>query len=76
MRVAIRALRPGPDLQKRLQKDGWKLQTFQDGLLIAQHPEALDEPLARLRLHRLGLLTSARLSIRFERLRQTISTIC
>ncbi len=66
MRIAIECLQPGPDISNRLQRDGWTVEQVEDRLLLADHPSVSSEEGARLRLHRLGLLTSGRLRIHFN----------
>lgn len=68
MKIAIETLQPGPDISKKLEKDGWTVEQVDGGLLLAEHPSVSNESLARLRLHQLGLLTSGQLRIHFDRL--------
>lgn len=67
MKVAIQRLHPAPDIAGKLERDGWHVESTDDGLLMADHPHASSEPLARMRLQHLGLLTSGRLRIHFDR---------
>jgi len=67
MKVHLRFLRQAGQLQQALQADGWELQRNQDQSLVARHFNVPDEPSARSRLHRLGLLTSASVCIEFHR---------
>ena len=53
-----------------LRGDGWDLEGEADWAVRGTHPEAPDEAAARERLHRLGLLTSRGLLIRFDRSRR------
>jgi hypothetical protein len=68
MRVHMSSLRASDDFRETLRNDGWKILTA-DGSksLDATHPQLRDEKSARLRLHRLGLLTSGFLRIEFAR---------
>jgi hypothetical protein len=50
-----------------LRGDGWQLQDEPGGVVLGTHPDVPDEAAARERLHRLGLLTSGDLLIRFDR---------
>jgi hypothetical protein len=56
-----------------LHADGWLLEKDQSGLIHAQHRAIPDEPAARHRLFKLGLLTSRFVQIRFERTRKRTS---
>lgn len=49
-----------------LERDGWAIESDGDAF-FANNPDVADEPAARNRLDRLGLLTSARVRIEFER---------
>jgi hypothetical protein len=66
MKVQIRIMQSGSDFQVAMEKDGWDLCVEPDGSVVAEHPAVVSEPGARARLHRLGLLTSRELSIRFS----------
>ena len=66
MRVHLRFLRHPQQLRQALQNDGWQLETEKDECLLARHPQVSDEPAARGRLHRLGLLISPSLRIEFR----------
>jgi len=65
MRVLIQPSREGRDLFQILRTDGWVLEVGLNDAIVAEHPGIADEPTARSRLHRLGLLTSNRLRIEF-----------
>jgi hypothetical protein len=66
MRVYFQPFRGGVALRQVLQADGWLLEGGDDAFL-AGHPGVTDEPTARSRLYRLGLLTSSGLRIEFVR---------
>jgi hypothetical protein len=72
MNVWIKPLIPSPHLEEILANDGWELLVESDHAIFANHPEVPDEPTARSRLDRLGLLTSRRHRIEFERLRPSL----
>jgi hypothetical protein len=74
MKVHVSSLRVSDDCRETLRKDGWILAA--DGImaLYASHPEVRDEPGARFRLYRLGLLTSAALRIEFSAERSATPT--
>jgi hypothetical protein len=65
MKLHLRFLRQAGELRKALQNDGWQLAKEKNECFFANHPEVSDEPAARNRLNRIGLLTSASLSIEF-----------
>jgi len=66
MIVNMNLLRPD-DFRATLRKDGWTLlATAKKEELDATHPEVRDENAARIRLDRLGLLTSGSLRIEFR----------
>jgi hypothetical protein len=67
MRIYIQLLRQCETFRKALHKDGWMLESGSDDCFLARHPQVNDEPAARSRLHRLGLLTSPSLRIEFPR---------
>jgi hypothetical protein len=67
MKVHLRILRQGEELQETLKNDGWQLQPEKDNSFSARHPEVLNEDAARSRLHRLDLLTSSSVWIEFQR---------
>jgi hypothetical protein len=69
MNIWIEALISSTDLEEILVDDGWDLLVESDQLIFANHPEVPDEPTARSRLNRLGLLTSRSHRIEFQRLR-------
>jgi hypothetical protein len=64
MRVSFQPLHQQSELRRLLRADGWMLEGDLDAL-IGEHPDATDQPSARSRLHRLGLLTSRGLRIEF-----------
>jgi hypothetical protein len=66
MKLHLRLLRKAEELQEALENDGWNLQGETRELLCAKHPEVNDERTARVRLDRLGLLTSSSLAIEFS----------
>jgi hypothetical protein len=53
------------DLRAYLEAHGWRLDEGDDNHFTARHPNAEDQPAARQKLNRLGLLTSGRLRIEF-----------
>ena len=65
MRVLIRPLGTGRDLGRVLRADGWTLEGLPDEAILAGHPRVADAGAARVRLHHLGLLTSAGVRIEF-----------
>jgi hypothetical protein len=65
MLVRLEFLHGTEGLRDLLQANGWVLGGPGAGPLLASHPEAIDQPSARSRLHGLGLLTSGRLRIQF-----------
>jgi hypothetical protein len=65
MHVRIQSLRRSEKFLVAMRKDGWALQSGQDGVVCARHPLASDEAAVRSRLHDLGLLTSGSLRIEF-----------
>ena len=66
MKVHMKLLRCPDDLRTSLRKDGWVIQkTSRKNELDASHPQVEDEDMARIRLQRLGLLTSASLRVEF-----------
>jgi hypothetical protein len=67
MHVSIEPLKRSETVVLALRKDGWTVEFGQDGAVSARHPQALDEPAARSRLHGLGLLTSRSVRIEFSR---------
>jgi hypothetical protein len=67
MRVHLRFLRRRELIQEALRVDGWQLERDRDDGVTAQHPLVKDETAARIRLHELGLLTSASVYIEFFR---------
>ena len=65
MRVRFQPLREWGDLRRVLRADGWVLEGEPPAAVVAEHPNATDQPAARGRLHRLGLLTSGGVRIEF-----------
>jgi hypothetical protein len=55
------------DVRPLLRSHGWRLDEGGPGNFHASHAGARDQPAARVRLHRLGLLTYARVRIEFGR---------
>ena len=68
MRLRIQLLRQRQAVKDCLQRDGWNLRGKSGDFLSACHTAVDSEPVARQRLHSLGLLTSANLCIEFQRL--------
>jgi hypothetical protein len=66
MLVRIQVLKKCSEVRELLCEDGWDVDEEGAGALVATHPRAGDQPAARARLRRLGLLTSARLRIEFD----------
>jgi hypothetical protein len=66
MRIRPKTLRRNEDYRLALRRDGWMIQGAETAEEFdAIHPEVLDERAARVRLHRLGLLTCPFLQIDF-----------
>jgi hypothetical protein len=65
MHVRIELLRWSEPILAALRRDGWAVESGQDGAVSARHPQAPNERAARRRLHGLGLLTSGSLRIEF-----------
>ena len=65
MHVRIQPLRGSEAFVVAMRKDGWAVESGQDGAVSARHPQAPNERAARRRLHGLGLLTSGSLRIEF-----------
>jgi hypothetical protein len=65
MRIRIECLSGTAGLRALLRAGGWRLEGPAGDAFYASHPGAGDQPAARSRLHRLGLLTSPRLRIEF-----------
>ena len=65
MQILLRCLWAWAELPQILRADGWLLRQLPDGGVLAERPDVNDEQEARLRLLRLGLLTSNRLRIDF-----------
>jgi len=65
MRVHFESVRDESALRGLLKEDGWELGEAAAGAFDASHPGAADQQSARSRLHKLGLLISARLRIEF-----------
>ena len=66
MLIHFHFLRDAATPLQALRGDGWRLRDEPGGVVRGTHPEAPDEAAARERLHRLGLLTSGALRIRFD----------
>jgi hypothetical protein len=66
MKLHLRFLRQAGKLRETFEDDGWQLASESNEWLFADHPEVPDEPAARSRLNRLGLLTSGSLHIEFR----------
>lgn len=67
MNIRIEMLRNPDYCRDALAKDGWKLVVKKELDFNASHPSVRDEEEARVRLCRLGLLTSSSLRIEFAR---------
>ncbi len=65
MRLHLELLRQAHLLRHVLQEDGWELKQQPNHSYSAHHPAIADEPAARNRLLRLGLLTSSLVRIEF-----------
>jgi hypothetical protein len=65
MVVHIRVLARSPEVREMLCESGWDVDEEGTDGLVATHPQVEDQPAARARLWRLGLLTSPRLRIEF-----------
>jgi hypothetical protein len=66
MVVHIRVLTRSPEVRELLCQNGWDVDEEGADALVATHPRVGDQPAARARLWRLGLLTSPRLRIAFD----------
>jgi hypothetical protein len=66
MVVHIRVLTRSPEVHELLREHGWDVDEDGADVLVATHPRVEDQPAARARLWRLGLLTSPRLRIEFH----------
>jgi len=58
MHLNVQPLRESTQVKDLLVADGWQVQPAASHALRVEHPEVADEAAARLRLERLGLLTS------------------
>jgi hypothetical protein len=68
MNIHMNFLRSPADFRAILSEDGWViLAAEKNDEVDATHPQVADEDAARIRLHRLGLLTSRALRIEFRR---------
>jgi hypothetical protein len=67
MHVHVQMMRPADDLRTALLRDGWQLVAEHPRGFSVSHPLVSDGEGARARLNRLGLLTSPRLRIDFDR---------
>jgi hypothetical protein len=65
MRVRFQVMQARVDLWRVLRSDGWALERGWRDDIVAAHPDAADEPAARARLLRLGLLISRVVRIEF-----------
>ena len=70
MLIRFHFLRDAATPLQALRGDGWQLRDEPGGAVLGTHPDVPDEAAARERLHRLGLLTSRALRIRFDRFRR------
>ena len=66
MVVYIRVLKWSPEVRELLFENRWDVEELGNGILAASHPLVVDQTEARIRLWRLGLLTSSRVRIDFE----------
>ena len=68
MNIHMNFLRSPADFRSILTEDGWVIRAAEKSDEVeATHPQVADEDAARIRLHRLGLLTSRCLRIEFRR---------
>jgi hypothetical protein len=68
--IRFHFLRDAATPLQALRGDGWQLQHEPGGVVLGTHPAVANEAAARERLHRLGLLTSRALLIRFHHSRR------
>ena len=54
------------DFRDSLRQDGWVIAEKGDAVIDVAHPQVKTEDAARIRLHRLGLLTSGAIRIEFR----------
>jgi len=62
----IRLLKSSREVKELLCADGWHIEELENGALATTHTQVVNQDDARVRLSRLGLLTSSRLRIKFE----------
>jgi hypothetical protein len=65
MIIDLEILGRNADVRAALLKDGWRLEPRERDQYVASHQAVPDEPTARLRLDKVGLLTSSKVRIRF-----------
>jgi hypothetical protein len=65
MEVYFETVGGSADLRELLESHGWRLDEGEGNHFTARHTDAEDQPAARQKLDRLGLLTSGRLRIEF-----------
>jgi hypothetical protein len=65
MDVHVEVVGRAGDLRALLEENGWGLKEGVPNHFTATHPDVSDQPMARSRLHKIGLLTSGRLRIEF-----------
>jgi hypothetical protein len=65
MDVHFEAVKGPAGLRALLEANGWRLDDGEDNHFTAHHPDVTDQPTARQKLNRMGLLTSAQLRIEF-----------
>jgi hypothetical protein len=65
MDVHFEAVKGPAGLRALLEANGWRLDEGEGDHFTARHPDVMDQPTARQKLNRMGLLTSARLRIEF-----------
>jgi hypothetical protein len=52
-------------VKEQLEREGWHVDTKQDGSMLATHSGVIQEPEVRQRLDQMGLLTSSQVKIEF-----------
>jgi hypothetical protein len=65
MKLRLESSLPAASLKEKFERDGWRVDQAKDGSMLASHGEIVSEPVARLHLQQMGLLTSAKLRIEF-----------
>jgi hypothetical protein len=65
MDIYFEVVRGRADLPALLRANGWRLDEAAGNRVTASHPDITDQPSARQKLDRMGLLTSGRLRIEF-----------